>query len=88
MRITANEISLALGFVDQSQSGPLFIQELATLVLTPQHAKLVALSLTEAIKLFEQSVGVINIEPSSTPPVDQATLQAAIKKAKVKGDTD
>jgi hypothetical protein len=86
MRITPNELSITFGFVDVV-GGATSVQELATLVLTPHHAKLIALSLTETIKLFEQRFGSISTQ-FTAPPIDIATFQAAIKKATANGDPD
>jgi hypothetical protein len=87
LRITPHELSITFGFVDEVRGGP-SVQELATLVLTPYHAKLIALSLTETIKLFEQRFGSISTEQFTTPQIDITTLQAAIKKATANGDAD
>lgn len=78
MRVSATELSLTFGFVDEVAGAPPFVQELVTMVLTPQHAKLLALSLTETVKLFEQRFGSISTEQSTTPPFDSAMLQEAM----------
>jgi hypothetical protein len=84
MRISNTEVALTFGFSDEVPGSGPFVQELVTLVLTPQHAKLVGVSLMETIRLYEEKFGPISTEVSAVPPLDQATLLAAIAAAKSK----
>ncbi len=80
--MAVTEISLTFGYVDEIPGTGQFLQELVTLVLTPQHAKLLALSLTEAMRLYEERFGTVSTDIQTAPPVDPAKLQEAISAAK------
>src|SRR6266851_9570936 len=68
MRINATEISLTFGFVDQppGEQAP-YVEEMVTLVFTPQHTKQLAISLTEIMKLFESQYGPVSAVVQTTP---------------------
>jgi hypothetical protein len=81
MRLSPTEIALTFGYTDQLPGSPApFNEEKVTVVFTPQHAKLLTISLAETIKIFEANYGPINID-TTQKPLSQDALLEAIKKA-------
>jgi hypothetical protein len=82
MRITPGaEFSIIIGFLDQVPGENATVEESAAIVLSPQHAKLLARGLTEGVKQFEERHGEIlftETQPEEAARVS-AILQAAIK---------
>ena len=83
MRLSPTEIALTFGYLDQLANAPgPFIEEKVTLVFTPQHAKVLARSLTEIMKVYEDRYGTIDTSQMFNPTgLDPDAVRAAMTAA-------
>lgn len=63
-RVSVADIVLRLGFVTQGDARELYIEEVGSVALSPQHAKLLARVLDKQISSYESDFGEINVGDS------------------------
>jgi hypothetical protein len=79
MRIGPGEVVITFALADEIPNiGPL-LTELVGIALTPTHAKILAVTLTETLKLYEETFGAI--PPPSTTLMDPKKVDEIVKKA-------
>lgn len=81
MRLKDNDVMLSLATeVDDSQ-GNEYLQDEVRVVMTPRTAKILMLSLNKVMKVYEESIGVIQLPPSKEEEIAKATVKVATKKS-------
>ena len=86
LRVGQTDLALTFGYTDaipvagtpMHSTSMDFTEDLATIVLTPHHAKLLALSLQGGVNAYEQEYGKIDISPKPAVSVDK--ISAAVKE--------
>lgn len=80
LRVSAGEVSITFAFADQIPGRPTTIDEKTTVVMSPAHAKVLAIGLAETIAAYEEKFG--KIDPAEAfKALDLGRVTAAIMAA-------
>jgi Protein of unknown function (DUF3467) len=79
MRVAPGEVVITFAIADVVPNVGTILTELVGIVLTPTHAKTLAVILTDTLKLYEETYGAI--PPPSTTVMDPKKVDEIQKKA-------
>lgn len=79
LRVGPGEVVITFAYADEIPNIGQLLTELVGIALTPSHAKTLAVMLTETLKLYEETFGVI--PPMPTTPLDPNKIDEIVKKA-------
>jgi hypothetical protein len=82
-RLTNSDLTLTFSFIADMPGGANYIEERVAIVLAPQHAKLLAQALTEAVAAFERQFGEIHVV---APPPSADQIVAGMVEAKARSE--
>lgn len=79
MTVGPGEITVTFSYVDNIQNVGQIVTELVGIAMTPTHAKILAVFLTEILKSYEETFGAI--PPLPATPFDMQKVLENVKKS-------